>query len=112
VSAKSTDSADSLDSEIVTDLSDELKRRWNNLYKVKLTGALDSFSTAVAGSHWPLQRQPQQARPPPPRTNMQLYESTLFFGAVALAAFVMVLAAPVTIMGNMLSSIRGANKAA
>jgi hypothetical protein len=29
-----------------------------------------------------------------------------------LAAFVMVLAAPVTIMGNMLSSIRGANKAA
>jgi hypothetical protein len=43
---------------------------------------------------------------------MQLYESTLFFGAVALAAFVMVLAAPVNIMGNMLSSIRGANKAA
>ena len=39
MSAKSRDSADSLDSEIVFDLSDETKRRWINFYKSRLTGA-------------------------------------------------------------------------
>jgi hypothetical protein len=46
VSAKSRDSADSLDSEIVFDLSDELKRRWPNL-SVKLTGAFHKMHHQV-----------------------------------------------------------------
>ena len=40
MSAKSRDSADSLDSEIVFDLSDEVKLRWIQFISVKLTVAL------------------------------------------------------------------------
>ena len=39
MSAKSRDSADSLDSEIVSDLSDEVKLRWIQFISVKLTVA-------------------------------------------------------------------------
>ena len=39
MSAKSRDSADSLDSEIVFDLSDEVKLRWIQFISVKLTVA-------------------------------------------------------------------------